>query len=119
MPHNKEVVSALATMLSKGNEWDVVTYSFMNMNEPSIGAAIEEVCKDSQITSIVMAPVFVAPGVHIKEDVPEILGLSEGQKVKEMVVGGKIRRFFYADPFGADERLAQIINERAYASMEL
>ncbi|HOP09494.1 MAG TPA: CbiX/SirB N-terminal domain-containing protein, partial [Candidatus Methanofastidiosa archaeon] len=67
MPHNKEVVSALADKLKKGSKWDAVSYSFMNMNTPSIKDAIENVCQDPRVTSIVMAPVFVAPGVHIKE----------------------------------------------------
>jgi len=113
MPHNKEVVSTLAEKLSNSSGWDVVSYSFMNMNTPSIKDAIENVCEDSRVTSIVMAPVFIAPGVHIKEDVPEILGLSDGQKTKDMEVNGKVRRFFYSDPFGADDRLVDIINDRA------
>ncbi|HOP09660.1 MAG TPA: CbiX/SirB N-terminal domain-containing protein, partial [Candidatus Methanofastidiosa archaeon] len=51
--------------------------------------------------------------VHIKEDVPAILGLENGEKVKDMEINGKIRRFYYSDPFGADDRLVDIINDRA------
>jgi len=118
MPYNKEVVSTLANKLSNSSKWDVVSYSFMNMSTPSIKDAINNVCEDPRVTSIVMAPVFIAAGVHIKEDVPEILGLSEGEKTKDMEVNGKVRKFFYSEPFGADDRLADIINDRAIETVE-
>lgn len=117
MPHNKEVVSQLAQKVGASGSWDAVSYSFMNMSTPSIQDAIDMVCRDEDVTTVVMAPVFIAPGVHIKEDVPAILGLGPGEKVKKKAVYGIDRTFFYSDPFGADDRLAQIINERAEDSV--
>jgi sirohydrochlorin cobaltochelatase len=113
MPYNSEVVSSLAGQIDEKRTWDAVGYSFMNMNTPSISDAIATMCADSEVTTIVMSPVFIAAGVHIKEDVPEILGLEPGQTVKDMEVGGVMRRFVYAAPIGADNRLAALIEERA------
>jgi len=118
MPHNKEVISALAKKLKENSFWDEVSYSFMNMSLPSIKDAIEDVCADPMVTSIVMAPVFIAPGVHIKEDVPEILGLAPGEKTKEMEINGKTRTFYYSEPFGPDDRLVDIINDRALETVD-
>ena len=113
LPYNSEVVASLADQISTAGSWDAVGYSFMNMNKPSITDAIGSMCKDPSVTTIVMSPVFIAAGVHIKEDVPEILGLEPGQTVKDMEVDGVMRRFVYAAPVGADNRLAALLEERA------
>ncbi|MCC7569255.1 MAG: sirohydrochlorin nickelochelatase [Candidatus Methanofastidiosa archaeon] len=113
MPYNSEVVASLADQIRNAGSWGAVGYSFMNMNRPSIRDAIGEMCKDPSVTTIIMSPVFIAAGVHIKEDVPEILGLAPGETLTYREVGGVERRFIYAAPFGPDGRLATLIEERA------
>jgi len=118
MPYNKEVMIELAKKLEKRRKWDVVSYSFLERDTPSLSEAIEAVCEDRLVETIVIAPVFISSGAHIKNDIPKILGLNNKEKTIEKDVGGEIRKFYYSTPIGADDKLVDVIHFNAINTLE-
>jgi sirohydrochlorin ferrochelatase len=122
LPYGKDVVSKLGEMYKQKSEY-IVEVGFMNMSKPSIPAAINMLAKQG-VEKIIVTPVFLAHGVHTKQDIPHILGLDDGNKhsqdqghhhshneeeVEEIHFDGEI---IYTEPLGADPRLVDIINDR-------
>ena len=115
LPYNFEAITTLAKIIEKNYDWDIVKYCFNEMNEPSIPNALQDVCTDKNVTKIVFAPVFIAAGAHIKEDIPKALGLPEGQTTDDRNINGVMRKIILSGPVGADEGLAAIIENKAKA----
>jgi sirohydrochlorin cobaltochelatase len=120
LPYGKDVVSKLGEMYKQNSEY-LVEVGFMNMSKPSIPAAINSLAKQG-VEKIIVTPVFLAHGVHTKQDIPHILGLDEGhahghghdhshadEEDEEIEFEGEI---IYTDPLGADPRLVDIIGDR-------
>jgi sirohydrochlorin cobaltochelatase len=81
-----------------------VKVAFLQFNKPDI----REVALDiygKGIRHIVAAPMFLFEGNHIKYDIPE-----EFKKIKQLCPGLTVE---ISKPLGYDERIAQIIVERA------
>ncbi|MBN1786347.1 MAG: sirohydrochlorin nickelochelatase, partial [Candidatus Methanofastidiosa archaeon] len=77
-PYNIEVVGEIAGKIRAREAWGVVSYCFNEMNEPSVADALDDICKDDEVTTIVFAPVFISSGRHVIEDIPRALGLPKG-----------------------------------------
>lgn len=116
LPYGKEVLSELAEMYKENSEY-MVEIGFMNINEPSIPAALNKLAKKG-VAKIIVIPVFVAHGVHTKQDIPHILGLDDGhehshhhhgEEHEEIEFNGQI---IYTEPLGADSRMVDILKER-------
>ena len=78
----------------------------MELCSPTLEETIEKIVKeDKDITKIGIVPFFLFEGIHIKEDIPEIIEkLSEEYKNIE---------FSFGKPLGADPILADILLKRA------
>ena len=78
----------------------------MELCSPTLEETIENIVKeDTNITKIGIVPFFLFEGIHIKEDIPEIIKkLSEEYKNIE---------FSFGKPLGADPILADILLKRA------
>ncbi|MEQ8678051.1 MAG: CbiX/SirB N-terminal domain-containing protein [Aggregatilineales bacterium] len=61
---------------------------------------------------VVVVPFFLAPGSHVSIDVPNALGLEEGQQTA--FLNGK--HIIYTDPVGTDDSLVQLIIDLARAA---
>jgi len=121
LPYGKDVVSKLCGMYRQNSDYHVEV-GFMNISKPSIPAAINILAKKG-VQKIIVTPVFLAHGVHTKEDIPHILGLNNGHKHshshghchshheedREIEFEGEI---IYTEPLGADPRLVDIIGDR-------
>ena len=122
LPYGKDVVSKLGEIYKQKSKY-IVEVGFMNMSKPSIPAAINRLAKQG-VEKIIVTPVFLAHGVHTKQDIPHILGLDDENKhskghghhhshndeeVEEILFDGEI---IYTEPLGADPRLVDIINDR-------
>ncbi len=121
LPYGKDVVSKLAEMYKENSDY-LVEVGFMNISEPSIPAAINKLAKEG-VEKIIVTPVFLAHGVHTKQDIPHILGLDDGhshshdhghshheeEEQEEVKFEGEI---VYTEPLGADARLVDIIKDR-------
>lgn len=125
LPYGKDVLSQLANIYKEQTEYPV-EIGFMNMNKPSIPTSINKLAEIG-VEKIVVTPVFLAPGVHTRQDIPRILGLNNGDDTREhnhdhhqshshdhdedeeINFQGEI---VYTDPLGADPKIADIIKDR-------
>ena len=82
------------------------------MNTPSIQDSMNEFRKEP-IDVLVVVPLFLAKGVHILQDIPEIIGLSEGETRGQFALNGRSIPLLYADPIGSDPLLADLMIKNA------
>ena len=125
LPYGKDVVSQLAEMYKENSDY-LVEVGFMNISKPSIPSALNKLAKEGA-EKIIVTPVFLAHGVHTKQDIPHILGLDEGpehshdhghshheEEKEEIEFKGEI---IYTEPLGADARLVDIIKDRVASAL--
>lgn len=138
LPHGEEVINEVADLYREKTDYPVVV-SFMSMSKPSIPDAINQLA-DKGVEKIVAIPVFLAHGVHTKQDIPKMLQINNGNDLKEHSHGNnehnhdhghshghghshdhqdeeaeKIRfkgEIIYTEPLGADNRIVDIIEDR-------
>lgn len=134
LPYGEEVINQVAEIYRKKTDYPVVV-SYMNMSKPSIPAAINQLA-DEGVEKIIAVPVFLAHGVHTKEDIPQMLQIKNKNNLKEhshednehghghghshghehqddeteeIRFDGEI---IYTEPLGSDGRIAEIIKDR-------
>jgi precorrin-8X/cobalt-precorrin-8 methylmutase len=112
LPHNRENLEKLADILRKRSKFTTVEISFMVRDKPTIPDAIENVAKKG-VSKIVLIPAFLAPGVHTTREIPEMIELKE----KESSLTARGIELVYGEPLGADERIAEIIEEKALKAL--
>ncbi|XES78638.1 MAG: sirohydrochlorin nickelochelatase [Candidatus Bathyarchaeia archaeon] len=108
LPHNRENIEKLAEILRKRGNFEVVDIAFMVRNTPTIAQAIEAIAEKG-VKKIVLIPAFLAPGVHTTQEIPELIGI----KNEELQLSAKGIEVIYGEPIGSDERLADILEEKA------
>ncbi|MDR3291256.1 MAG: sirohydrochlorin nickelochelatase [Methanobrevibacter sp.] len=128
--YNSEFINELLRMFKDETNYKV-TLGFMELTSPSIPVAINEFLKNNNFKNLIVVPVFIAPGMHTKRDIPKILKLSTDVKDIEhshhhghdhshdhedieMEFNGKI---IYLDPIGSDPLLIDIIKQRVDAEI--
>lgn len=95
-----EIVNALKEKLADKN----VDGCFMEISKPYIPAKIDEMY-ESGVRDFTILPYFLIPGIHIKEDIPEILKEAK-EKYGDITVA-------LAEPIGVHDKLIEILAERA------
>ena len=85
---------------------------------PSIGKSLNE-CKNENIDVLIVVLLFLAKGVHILQDIPELLGLPEGVSKGTFPLNGKTIPMVYADPTGSAPLLADLVAQNAKSAREL
>lgn len=103
MPYNKELIEDVAARMAKKMPEAIVRVGFMNMNKPTIKDGLDGF-SGTGVKKIVVFPLFLAKGVHIKEDIPNLIGLREGQK--RITYNGY--DIVYAEPLGSDDLIAEL-----------
>lgn len=117
-PYNKEVVSGVAELIAKKYENVIVKIGFMNMNTPTMKEGLEDF-RGTGVSKIVAVPIFLAPGVHTMEDIPQILGISKDSRKTMIQLDGKDVPLIYSDPLGVDELVADLAFKRASEAIAL
>ena len=112
LPYNKQLVEDTARLVSQKDPGYSVKCAFMNMNTPTIKEALEEFRKED-IDTVIVVPLFLARGVHINRDIPEVLGLPEGSYRGSFQKNGSTIPLIYADPIGSDPLLAELMLKNA------
>ncbi|GAW91521.1 sirohydrochlorin chelatase [Calderihabitans maritimus] len=81
-----------------------VEAAFMSHGKPDLTTAIDRVIV-SGAEKVVVVPLFLFSGIHVKKDIPEVL------KKEQERLGNKAR-LIYAQSLGADPRIAEIVIDR-------
>ena len=100
---------------------------YMKVSTPTIAGAFEVLKKESDdLKRVIALPVFLAPGIHTKIDIPILLGLEPLEKDPRCPDGNYPAGHYLSiaddvdfdgeiellSPIGPDERLVDIINKR-------
>jgi len=88
----------------------MVTHAFMQIASPSIETALAELAR-AGMEQVTVVPIFLYAGVHIREDLPEIVARAAVQYPHLRVI--------LAPVLGIDERMAEIVWERVDAAPEV
>ena len=112
LPYNKQLVEETARLISRKEPGYIVKCAFMNLNRPTIQETLEEF-KREDIDTVVVVPFFLARGVHINKDIPELLGLPAGSFRGRLPKNGSEIPLIYADPIGSDPLLAELMLKSA------
>lgn len=102
-----EALVKLAGLVARKRPDSVVVWGFLQFAKPDLPDALEKLDGDG-VEEVTVVPVFLYEGVHIREDIPEILS-QEADKRPHM-------RLVLAPVLGIDERMAEIIWERVDAA---
>lgn len=121
LPYGRKVVFELAEMYKEDSDFPVEV-GFMNIEEPTIRTAMNTLSKKG-VNKIIAVPVFLAHGVHTKQDINYMLGLGEPRedasyiklKQEDIEFKGEI---VYINPLGPDPRIADIIEDRVKDSLK-
>lgn len=113
LEYGKELINETAKMIAeKTDEYTIITCS-MEFNEPNVEEGLAEMRK-KDIDYLVAIPMFLAKGIHVLHDIPEILGLSEGEFRGEFALAdGRNIPLVYANPLGSDPLLANLMLKNA------
>jgi sirohydrochlorin cobaltochelatase len=117
LPFNKELVETTARLIAEQNAEYIVKCGFLNMNTPTVGDALAEFRKE-KIDALVVVPLFLAKGVHILKDIPELIGFSEGQTRGSFTLNGNDIPMVYAEPIGSDPLLAALMIKSAQKALQ-
>jgi len=97
LPHYKEVMEKHRRRIEKAGMFDEVKIAFAaRKRKPSPDEAIREMKSET----IYVVPLFISAGLHVTEDLPEMLGFPKGSGKKEGVFDGK--RVVICEPIGED-----------------
>ncbi len=115
LPQSNDVIYELSSIYKETSPYPV-EMGFMNIEKPSIPTALNALAEKG-VNKIIAAPIFLAHGLHTKEDIPYMLGLGEARKdaayykQKQEVIefDGEI---VYVEPIGADPRIVDVIKKR-------
>jgi sirohydrochlorin cobaltochelatase len=116
LPYNKELIESTAALIAGQHPEYLVRPGFMSMNEPTVGETLDAF-KQDDIDLLVVVPLFLAKGVHILQDIPELLGLPEGKKKGTFAHAKGAIPLVYADPIGGDPLLADLMVKNAEAAI--
>lgn len=96
----------IAAKIIKSNncDFDIVTYSHMELAEPTIKQAFKH-CIDNGATDIVVHPYFLSPGRHSKTDIPEMV--SDAAKDYPWI------SYHVTEPLGVHEKIIEVVLERS------
>ena len=99
-----EEFNKIVAMVKENRPELKVEGAHMELAEPSI-ETVSKNYYDDGVRKIITLPYFLYEGVHIKEDIPEIL-----EEIEQKYDGLK---FKMARPIGADPMIAKILLQRA------
>ncbi len=106
-----EILEAIvAKVRARQEDFCCVGYGSLQISKPSFEEGIEELI-NSGAKEIVIVPMFIFIGNHVKFDIPELL---QALKEKHSEVS-----FIMGEPIGADDKLVDIILSRGIAANSL
>lgn len=116
LPYNRELVESLARMVGKTHPGPVRT-AYLNMNQPTIPEGLLSFA-GTNVSKIVALPLFLAHGVHTRQDIPQEMGIDPQKRRGILKIGGKDVEVICAEPLGVDECIAALAYKRAAESLK-
>lgn len=116
-PYNKQLIDNTANIISEKENGYIVRTGFMEFNEPTIPEALETF-RNEDIEMLQVVPLFLARGMHIDKDIPEILGIEEGGHRGMFKLKDKEIPLIFADPIGENELLADLMISNGKKAVE-
>jgi sirohydrochlorin ferrochelatase len=108
---NKNTVQAVAAMLAEKMTNVTVKTAYLNMDHPTIEEGLANFAR-TDVTTLYVLPLFLAHGTHTLKDIPEVLGLSNGQRRTTLSLGDRSVNIVYAEPLGIDPCIADLALKR-------
>lgn len=105
-----EIFSRIVSLVREKSGFDFVEGAHMSLTRPNIDEAVDSLAK-KDVTEIVVMPYFLYNGMHIKHDIPEIIG-----EISARYPDIEIR---LAQPIGFDPVMADLIIRRARGAASL
>ncbi|AIJ06099.1 sirohydrochlorin cobaltochelatase [Methanocaldococcus bathoardescens] len=134
LPYSKELLVKLAEKVKEKNIFPIVEIGLMEFNEPTIPQAVKKAIEQGA-KKIIVVPVFLAHGIHTTRDIPRLLGLINDDEEHEhhhhehghghhhhhhhhhehekLEIPEDVE-IIYREPIGADDRIVDIIIDRAF-----
>ena len=113
LPYNKDTIMLNAERLSAMGHKDVY-HAFNEFNDPRIEPTLEEMIRKG-VDEVIVLPLFISPGDHLKNDIPEKIGLKDGMPEGTIERNGRMITVRYAPPVGQDPRLTDVLAEKIRA----
>jgi len=111
--HNKELATATAELMDEKTDEYLIRSCFMENSSPTVLEAVDSM-KNEELDLLVVVPLFLAKGVHVLHDIPELLGLkTEEYRGNFTLANGKEIPLVYAEPIGKDPLLADLMLKNA------
>ncbi|AEG15043.1 cobalamin (vitamin B12) biosynthesis CbiX protein [Desulfofundulus kuznetsovii DSM 6115] len=103
LPEAQATLHLLKELVAQESSYDLVEGASLQFNQPDLPAALATMAARG-MKRVVVVPLFLSQGVHMKEDIPEILAREKARYPHmDIVMTGNI---------GAHRKLAEIIMER-------
>lgn len=106
LPYNKDIIVLNANRLKE--KYKDVYYAFNEFDEPPIEEIMDKMAADG-MEEIVVEPLFISEGDHLKNDVPPKIGLTDGIREGTVKKNGREITVKYCLPIGSDYRLTQLL----------
>ncbi|MFQ5976013.1 MAG: CbiX/SirB N-terminal domain-containing protein [Candidatus Hydrothermarchaeales archaeon] len=111
---SRGIYEEIAKKTSEKSEYEVQV-GYMKHGRPTLIEAVNRFVKNG-VKKIIIVPLFLLPGLHVREDIPVLLGLKEGETPAfgyDRVEVPEDVEILYANHIGADDRLADVVLDRA------
>jgi sirohydrochlorin cobaltochelatase len=108
---NKDTVEAVAAMLAERMTNVSVKTAYLNVDHPTIEEGLASFAKTG-VTTLYVLPLFLAHGTHTLKDIPEVLGLSNGERRTTLSLGDRSVNIVYVEPLGNDPCIADLALKR-------
>ncbi|CAB3288162.1 Sirohydrochlorin cobaltochelatase [Methanocaldococcus lauensis] len=130
LPYSKELLVKLSEKVKEKNLFPIVEIGLMEFNEPTIPQAVKKAIERGA-KKIIVVPVFLAHGIHTTRDIPKMLGLIDEEdndhnhdehhhhhhhhhhEHEKLEIPEDVE-IIYREPIGADDRIVDIIIDRAF-----
>ncbi|GAB6100469.1 CbiX/SirB N-terminal domain-containing protein [Halanaerocella petrolearia] len=100
------VFAKIVEMIEDKVDYDLVERASMELAEPNLEQSVAKVAKQG-VNKVIIIPLFLFPGVHIQEDIPELIKEVE-DKYPEI-------EFVFGKNIGANEKIAEILVDQIKA----
>ena len=116
--YNKELAASTAQLMKNKSDEFLIKSCFMEHSSPNVLEGIAEM-KNEDIELLVVVPLFLAKGVHILHDIPDLLDLAAGESKGTFTLeNGRVIPLIYADPIGMDPLLADLMLKNARIAIQ-